>query len=129
MKDSANSLLYYMYRDASNWKYYGEVVIAGHLELSDLEPFLVDGEFFIPEDVGLLALRPAETNEDDHIYHCIEGIEPTERSASGISAADLVAAFRQNRATNDDWKPLSEHGQGRRLSPRQLEARIAWMQF
>ncbi len=124
-----NSLLEYMYRDASNWKFHGEVVVAGHLAISDLEPFLADGEFFVPEDVGLAALRPSVTNEDDHIYHSIESIEPSDRPVSGISATNLIAAFRHNRETNDDWKPLCEYGLGPKLPPAELEARIAFLTF
>lgn len=62
----------YLYRDASNYKFRGAFCLLGEFRLEELGDCLIDGEFFIPEKIGLIALRPEPTNEDDHLFHSIE---------------------------------------------------------
>lgn len=54
-----NTLVEYMYRDASNYKEVGRFVLGGRFDVSMIEPFLSDRKFFIPERVGVKALVPA----------------------------------------------------------------------
>jgi hypothetical protein len=70
----ANTQITYMYRDASNWKQFETVVLAGAMSQEDIDLIiskLEDGDLFIPEQVGLprLQFRWPTLNEDDHVYH------------------------------------------------------------
>jgi len=77
-----NSKFRYLYRDASNYKQFGYVVFKGLFNLNDVSSImsnLHEGEFFIPEDVGLASLQENFDNAsiDDHPWHEIElGVNP-----------------------------------------------------
>lgn len=71
-----NTRLSYQYRDASNYKLYDEVVIAGELSFPELEPFLIDGIYFVPEELNIPRLQFNPSNEDDHDWHEILKLEP-----------------------------------------------------
>jgi hypothetical protein len=62
----------YLYRDAGNWKFWGEFNVLGTLGFDDLRSYLLDEEFFIPEPIGLPSLVPAVRNTDDHLLHTFE---------------------------------------------------------
>lgn len=71
-----NTRVSYQYRDASNYKLYDEVVIAGELSFQELEPFLIDGIYFVPEELHIPRLQFGSRNEDDHDWHEILKLEP-----------------------------------------------------
>ena len=52
-----NTLLEYLYRDASNYKQHGSAVIAGALSLKEIRHLLIDGGYFIPSQAGLPDLQ------------------------------------------------------------------------
>lgn len=54
-----------MYRDASNWKFWGTAIVDGELSLEHLQQYLFDNEFFVPHEVGLNHLLDHPMNEDD----------------------------------------------------------------
>lgn len=85
----------YLYRDASNYKFYGDFTVDGELGKADLEPFLFDGEWFVPMAVGLPHLLNLPINEDDHLFHEITGFAPTDKGTPECSASDLIARFRK----------------------------------
>ncbi len=69
-------MLEYLYRDASNYKQYGRVVLAGALSIKDIRHLLIDGEYFIPSQAGLPDLQHKfraqgfeYPTEDDHAWH------------------------------------------------------------
>ena len=64
-----NSKIYYLYRDASNYKVYHEVTIYGTLTLDELSPYFYDHQFFIPSKVGFEDLQAQPLTFDDHIWH------------------------------------------------------------
>jgi len=75
------TVLKYQYRDAGNYKAYGELLIEGEFTNGDLEalaPYLYDGEYFVPEEVGIPPLQPllcedfGGPNENDHDWHAFE---------------------------------------------------------
>ena len=66
----------YLYRDASNYKFRGSFIVDGDLDLEMLRPLLLDGAWFVPERVGLPALRPRET--------CV----PTRAASAGFSSTN-----------------------------------------
>lgn len=80
-----NSKFKYMYRDASNYKQFGYVIFCGKPTPKDAEYVignLHEGDFFIPEDVGLQPLQEKfeSVSIDDHPWHEINFIGETERS-------------------------------------------------
>jgi hypothetical protein len=89
-----NTEICYIYRDASNYKWFDEVVVSGELHFEDFKEYLIDREFFIPELVGLKCLTPEIRNEDDYDWHAIFSLTPTSKAANFISAAELVARFK-----------------------------------
>jgi hypothetical protein len=90
-----NTEITYLYRDASNYKFFGSIVVAGRIEIADIEGCFFDSEFFVPEAVGLPSLVPEVTNEDDHLLHTIVAMESTDKPASPIFAANLINEFRR----------------------------------
>lgn len=97
-----NTKIAYLYRDASNYKTYNEVIINGGLEEKDILQFLKDGEFFIPSEVGLKDLQPGTFSVDDHIWHEIEYIVPTDEEPTiNISADILYEKFK--KAHQNKW--------------------------
>lgn len=69
-----NTGLEYLYRDASNYKRWGEVVFAGEATAELRERFanvLHEGEWFIAEQVRLpnVFLDDFPINDDDHCWH------------------------------------------------------------
>jgi hypothetical protein len=102
---TVNTLIEYMYRDASNFKFHERVVVAGELTMDDLRPHLDEEEYFIPEDVGLSHCRPHHhtySEDDDHPWHELEGTEPTNSEPDGgLTAEELIRAFA--RAAEQEW--------------------------
>jgi hypothetical protein len=97
-----NTRIAYLYRDAANYKTWGEEVIEGTLTLEQLTPYLIDGEFFIPEDVGMPCLQPDPGTEDDHDLHTIEELTETADSPTiAINSQMLQKAFIE--AGKEKW--------------------------
>lgn len=102
---NTNTKITYLYRDASNYKQSGEVVVRGAITFADLEPYLVEGTDFVPEDVGLS--HPGEQfsgsfpTEDDHPYcELNDSFEPTTEEGT-VDAQVLIDQFR--RADAAGW--------------------------
>lgn len=83
-----NTLLEYLYRDASNYKQHGSVVMEGSLALKEVRHLLVDGEYFIPSQAGLPDLQQKfraqgfeYPTEDDHTWHEIVSIAANQKKA------------------------------------------------
>jgi len=80
--------LEYMYRDASNYKIFERALFFGTFEDRDerrLREHLLEGEWFIPEQVGLEPLQgrfaeySATPNDDDHALHEFVALRPATR--------------------------------------------------
>jgi hypothetical protein len=84
----------YLYRDAGNYKFWGEFHIVGELSLDDLKPHLLHGEYFIPERIGLPSLVPEVQNEDDHLLHEFSYIELTGTMPYLVAATEFVERVR-----------------------------------
>ena len=103
MNKQQNTKITYLYRDASNYKAWGEEVIKGTLKLNQLTPYLIDTEFFIPIDIGLPNLQPHPRNEDDHDLHTIEELEATtDKPTIRINAETLINNFQKARVR--EWR-------------------------
>lgn len=96
-----NTNFEYLYRDAGNYKWFSEVVIAGVLKLEDIEHFLFEHHFFIPSEVGLPGLQPEVLTEDDHIWHEIVSLKKSAAEPSSeLCAAELIKGFELANAAN-----------------------------
>lgn len=96
----------YRYRDASNYKVSGRILLDGQLSKSDraqITSKLHDGEFFIAEQVGIPPLYQAlyelsdGPTDDDHAWHEFDAIVDEPSVNDEIlwgSAADLVSRFQ-----------------------------------
>jgi hypothetical protein len=84
----------YLYRDAGNWKFWGEFLVLGELRLDDLRPHLLEQEFFIPERIGLPSLVPELKNEDDHLLHTFEDLAAVEPASYICTAEELLDRVR-----------------------------------
>ena len=103
----------YLYRDAGNWKQYNEFIVSGALALSDLKPYLHDGEFFIPGELGLDNLFPVPFDEDDHPWHEILVItETSEPPTVSFDSKELIS--RSQKAAKNKWheSAWTEFGDG-----------------
>jgi len=73
----------YMYRDASNYKQHGEVILPNETQRTvkevdqQLHSFLSDGLFFIARQVQIEERFFAVVNEDDHPWHEYVSVEAT----------------------------------------------------
>ncbi len=90
----------YLYRDAGNYKFWGEFCVAGTLTLDDLIPHLFESEYFVPKIVGIPSLVPACKNDDDHDFHEIVSITPTARAHCAFTACELIERFRAANERN-----------------------------
>ncbi len=96
--EAANSKLTYLYRDASNYKFFCSVVLKGLLSQDELVPYLHEGDYFLPARVGLKSLVPEQSNDDDHSWHEIISIEETKERDSFVLASNVKKAFiRQSK--------------------------------
>ncbi|WP_321394196.1 hypothetical protein [Emcibacter sp.] len=84
-----NTKFSYLYRDAANYKNFHDVIMTGIVELDQLEPFLHEGQFFIPSEVGLPDLQDTPLTYDDHIWHEISAVTPTEEKPTVNTQADI----------------------------------------
>ena len=94
-----NTKIGYLYRDASNYKKWNEVVVKGNISPEQINTIVdcLDGELhFIPRQVGLPEERFDEMTEDDHAWFELEreSFEPTGHAATeDISVSELVKNF------------------------------------
>lgn len=101
----------YLYRDASNYKVYGSVLLTGHLtppQVSELQACLIDSEFFVAAEIPVpnlddqLFVLSGGPTEDDHLWHTFLGVRPIgelpENAQIWGSATELLEAFRAFKA-------------------------------
>lgn len=105
--EGRNTRIEYLYRDASNYKIRNACVVKGTLteaQQAEIYTCLVDGEYFIPGDVGLPETRFAEYTEDDHPWFEMDADAFSETALApdvDITADELVDAFRKRK---DGWQ-------------------------
>ena len=104
-----NTRLTYLYRDASNYKAVTDVVVKGRLtnkQKDKIMESLLDGEYFIPEQLGLPITRPDDKiTDDDHCYCEIDEDDSFELTndepTKDISIAQLATMFAN--AGKEGW--------------------------
>ena len=87
-----NTRILYKYRDGANYKFPGAVVLVGAVTEDEIRPYLHEGIYLIPSDVGLPSLHPTHCRFDedlDHPWHEFDSARPTEAEP----ATDLTAAL------------------------------------
>src|ERR1700733_4629344 len=94
-----NTQITYCYRDASNYKFWGEFAVEGVLDMEELASHLFEGEWFVPERVGLKHLLTEPWSDDDHILHEFREFESTKREDCICTAAQLIERFETARRT------------------------------
>ena len=100
-----NTLLEYLYRDASNYKQHGSVVLRGTISLKDIRHLLIDGEYFIPSPAGLPDLQPKFKDQgfeyptgDDHEWHEVVSMRPTTKQATvPLHRKEFLARLQRSR--------------------------------
>lgn len=92
-----NTLITYLYRDASNYKKHNEAIVKGLMTPEQEERIwksLQVGEYFIPHLVGLPEVRFEKETEDDHPYFELQSLSPTNAPVTcDIDIERLVNAF------------------------------------
>lgn len=91
----------YLFRDASNYKFRGDFRLLGQMCIDEIESYLFEGEFFIPEKIGLPPLRPETTSEDDHLLHSIEDCRAVEGETYVMTAHEFQQRLRE--ASKKGW--------------------------
>jgi len=106
-----NTLLEYLYRDASNYKQHGSAVLRGNISLDSIRHLLIDGEYFIPSQIGLPDLQYKfkeqgfeYPTEDDHNWHEIISMQPTiKKPAIPLSRNEFLFRLKKSFRDHDIW--------------------------
>jgi hypothetical protein len=85
----------YLYRDAGNWKFWGEFDLAGNLTMRAVEKWLLPDNLFVPDAVGIASLVPEIRNNDDHPLHAIWSMRRAMVSRDAIQAADFLERLKK----------------------------------
>ncbi len=101
-----NTWIEYLYRDADNYKVWNEAVVSGVLtdeEKAQIEECLSEGEYFLPQQVGLPEKRFDEETVADHPWFELISIKNTNAPATGaLTAKELLDNFLKAK---DCWEP------------------------
>lgn len=105
-----NTRISYLYRDASNYKAYNEVIIKGKIspgQINQIMECLDDGEYFIPCQIGFPEIRIGEV--DPEVDHCWFELErssfecTSEPETIEMTADELVQAFKEASGNWDEF--------------------------
>ncbi len=117
MKD--HSVFEYLYRDASNFKVWGRVLLRGGVapdNLARLRQCLDAGEFFIAEQLGLPPLYAelwsfsGGPTDADHVWHTFHALRLAEAEEVVGSASETVEDFISRIEAISQWdEKLSPH--------------------
>jgi len=113
IKQTGYTLFEYMYRDASNYKAWGQLLLAGQSYPSDiaaLRSTLDSGEYFVAEQVGVPALYEVlwkftnGSTDDDHCFHeYVELRAATDDEITKLPVWGSVAKFVSTFTTVKSW--------------------------
>lgn len=115
LESSSNySIFKYLYRDAANWKTWGELLLRGTLTAADIERIesrLEGGEFFIPEQIGMKPLpnvlfAPVSIiSQNDHVWHEFVAVRvATDEEISRLTVWGTTATLLELFDSVSDWK-------------------------
>ena len=113
------SVFSYLYRDASNYKAYGRLLLKGTASVADVESLrqrFESGEFFIAEQLGIPALHAelwafsSGPISDDHVWHTFEELKPATADDLTLPIFDTVKSLAQKVMSVVAWnEKLSPH--------------------
>jgi len=101
-----NTRFTYLYRDASNWKNWGEIIVSGwrHDVEERLKKTLDYGKFFIADQVNIPQKFFATIDDDDHCWHEFHSLEKTDQEANDSRTIDeLLTAFEKVAQSEMGW--------------------------
>ena len=109
----------YCYRDAGNYKAYGQLLLEGAVSAADvqnLQTHFESGEFFIAEQLGipplydeLWALSGGPT-QDDHVWHTFHDMRPAGSEVATVRVFDTAKNLISKIRAVVDWnQTLSPH--------------------
>ena len=112
------SVFDYCYRDASNYKAWGNLLLQGQPSESDIEDISIrldSGEFFIAEQLGIPPLYAelwelsGGPSDDDHVWHTFHELRPAtaEEMTGSIwgTAKVLIARINAVKTWNETLSP------------------------
>lgn len=114
-----NTEIEYMYRDASNYKAFRTIIVAGEIDEEDIKACLDNvssGVEFIPSQVGLEDLQSelvSYPSADDHVWHEFESAKPTDAPPTDglkLTAKQLLKNFRARKDNWDVTAAVRKHG-------------------
>ena len=113
------SVFSYLYRDASNYKAYGRLLLKGTASVADVESLqqrFESGEFFIAEQLGIPALYAdlwafsSGPTADDHVWHTFEELSAATASDLTLSTFETVKSLTKKVKSVAAWnEKLSPH--------------------
>ena len=109
----------YCYRDAGNYKAYGQILLEGAVSTADvqnLQKHFESGEFFIAEQLGIpplydemWALSGGPT-QDDHVWHTFHGMRQAGLEVPRVRVFDTADNLISKIRAVVDWnQTLSPH--------------------
>lgn len=117
MKDF--SVFEYCYRDASNYKSWGFLLLKGaasHADIEDLKRHFESGDYFIAEQLGIPALYAelwafsGGPTIEDHVWHTFSALRPAGAEDMQAPVFDTVENFLQRVKAVQVWNAtLSPH--------------------
>lgn len=104
-----NTRFEYLYRDASNYKNWGEIIFAGEFDealATRLRNSLYGGEWFIASQVRLPELFFIEypIDDDDHCWHEFTSLTLTDSSPTDVHERKITGFILETeRAASEGW--------------------------
>ena len=108
-----------LYRDASNYKAYGRLLLKGTASVADIETLrqhFDSGEFFIAEQLGIPAFYAelwafsSGPISDDHVWHTFEELKPATADDLTLPIFDTVKSLTKKIKSVEVWNQnLSPH--------------------
>lgn len=109
-----NILFEYLYRDAGNNKLWGEILLSNREGMDvrraedAIRSSLIDGEFFVAEDVGIAPLRFENRDHDlDHGWHEFHALQAAYEARGEEPLCDLADCLQKMKAASEKWKRVS----------------------
>lgn len=113
------SVFKYCYRDAANYKAYGQLLLKGLVSITHfqtLQTHFESGEFFIAEQLGIPALYDelwalsGGSTEHDHVWHAFHKLRPASAEEITADVFDTVDNFISKIEVVTAWnQTLSPH--------------------
>lgn len=100
----SNTLVEYLYRDASNYKVYSKAIVSGLMNEAEVKVIwdcLDEGTYFLPGQVGPPDDNRYSGTADDHAWFELQDIKLTSfKPTVNLSAQDLLQSFQKAK---DAW--------------------------